>query len=210
MIKKPKISIILQKLIQEKNINVTELARQTKLKQPTLQRIVSGVYNRPHIKSLKPLADFFGITIEQLTGEDLISWLPSKSELIRRIPILSPTQAIKWPVDAIKNKLHLHTIIDIEVNQHTFAIKMLDASMEPLFPKNTLLIIDPHKEATDRCYILVKTKEYPEPILRQLLIDGKNRYIKPLSPDFEQFKMLILHPTDMVLGILVQARLDYV
>lgn len=207
-IEKPTISDILQRLLQEKGIQVTELARRINLNQPTLQRIVSGVYQRPRLTSLKPIADFFGITIEQLTGAESISWLPSKSETIRRIPILSPTEANHWP-NVQGESQFLRTVIDIEAGKQTYAIKMPDSSMEPLFPKNTLLIIDPDKVPKDRGYVVVKPSNYIEPIFRQLLIDGKDRYIKPLSPDFERFKMVLLDPEDTILGTLVQARLDY-
>jgi len=46
-------------------------------------------------------------------------------------------------------------------------------------------------------------------VFRQLLIDARNRYIKPLSPDLESFKISLLTDADQVIGILVQARNNY-
>ncbi len=207
-IKKSKIGEILQRLMQEKEIHVTELARRACLKQPTVQRIATGLYQRPHVTTLKPIADFFNITIDQLTGAQPISWLPSKTETIRRVPILTPAQAAHWPQISEESQF-LRTVIDIAAGKNTYALKMPDASMEPLFPKNTLLIIDPDKQPKDRGYVTIKLRDHPEVMFRQLLIDGKNQYIKPLSPDFENFKMALLHTNDIILGVLVQARLDY-
>jgi SOS-response transcriptional repressor LexA len=207
-IKKSKIGEILQRLMQEKEVHVTELARRACLKQPTVQRIASGVYQRPHVKTLKPIADFFNISIDQLTGAQPIAWLPSKSEIIRRVPILTPTQAASWP-KAPEESQYLRTVIDIAAGKNTYALKMPDASMEPLFPKNTLLIIDPEKPLRDRGYVAIKLRDHSEAMFRQLLIDGKDHYIKPLSPDFDSFKMALLQSNDIILGVLVQARLDY-
>jgi len=207
-LKRSKVSEILQKLMQVKEIHVAELARRLNLKQPTVQRVATGVYQKPHTKTLKPIADFFGITIEQLVGESPISWLPSKDEVIGRIPIISPLQAAHWPCNIEAANVSL-TLVDIEISKNSYAMRTPDASMEPLFPKGTLLIIDPDREPKDRCYVIVRRNDYQEVVFRQLLIDGMERYLKPLSPNLEHFKMAMLNPMDAILGVLVQARLDY-
>lgn len=206
-IKKSKISEILQKLLLDKGLHVAELARRTNLKQPTVQRIVSGIYQRPHLKSLKPLAEFFNLTVDQLLGVEPLSPF-SSNDVIRKIPILTCEQAAKFPnIESVDTNTKI--IIDIETSEFTFGIKMPDSSMEPLFPKNSLLIIDPEKTPRDRSFIVVKLHNFHEVIFRQLLIDGKESYIKPLSPDFERFRMAPLNSTDAVCGVLIQARLDY-
>lgn len=80
--------------------------------------------------------------------------------------------------------------------------------MDPVFPKNTLLIADPDKSPKDRSYVIAKLSNINTPIFRQLLIDVKDRYLKALSPDFEQYKMTRLSDNDEILSVVVQAKRD--
>lgn len=205
-LKNPSLSEILQQLIEEKGLTITELARRIHIPQPTIQRIASGTYKRPHAKTLKPIAEFFKITIDQLLGLEPIQWLVSKS-IIRQIPILSPSQASSWP-KAEDISYAPTVVIDIEASADAYAMEMPDASMEPLIPKKSILIIDPAKEPHYRSYVAVKLQGAQEIIIRQLLIDGKNYYIKPLSSDFDLFKIAQLNSKDIIAGVVVQVRLN--
>lgn len=73
---------ILRHLMDQRGINQTELARQTGLNQSTLSRIlgpknIAKGIKEPTDKQVKPLADFFGITTDQLRGH---SPLPGDAE----------------------------------------------------------------------------------------------------------------------------------
>jgi len=80
--------------------------------------------------------------------------------------------------------------------------------MDPVFPKNTFLIADPDKHAKDRSYVIAKLSNFDEPIFRQLLIDAHDRYLKALSPDFDQYKMTRLNENDKILSTVIQAKRD--
>jgi len=56
---------------------------------------------------------------------------------------------------------------------------------------------------------IAKLANLPEPIFRQLLIDAQEQYIKPLSPDFDHYKMLRLDDNDKILSVIVQAKRNY-
>lgn len=197
---------ILRELLDIKGLNVTELARQINLPQPTVQRLVTGTHTRPHAKTLTMIASFFGINERQLRGLDPIPWLhSSNTPLVRKIPILTLKEAVDWP-----HKTPIHTattVTDIETSETSYAVKMPDGSMEPLIPPGALLIIDPNREPQYRSIVAVKINNCTEAFIRQLIIDTKNCYIKPLSQDFEQFTMAKLEPNDSVLGVVVEVRL---
>ena len=206
---------VLNRLLFQKQIRVTELARKTGVSQPTLQRMVMGNIENPHFASLKPIADYFNITLNQLRGIDPIPWLyPITPEEAgwTRIPLLSAEQAVKYKkflVSKTHLKINEMVLTDIKISKDAYALKMQDASMEPLFPKGTLLIIDANKEPKDRSYVVVALQNYPHAIFRQLVVDGPHQYVKPLSPDFDQYKMGILSKNDKILGVLLQARYNY-
>jgi len=69
------LSKILTKLINSDSRiigNDTELSRLTGVPQPTIRRLRTGESPNPRAETIKPLADFFGISISQLRGEATI------------------------------------------------------------------------------------------------------------------------------------------
>lgn len=206
------LSAVLNRLMFDKRIRVAELARRTGVSQPTLQRMVMGTIEKPHRASLQPLADYFQVSIEQLKGLQAIPWLyPASPQEAgwTKVPLLSWDQAVSWVDKSEANPERELLFTDAKVGLKAFALRMHDASMEPLFPKSTLLIIDPDKSFKDRSYVAVLLKNHPEAIFRQLLIDGPYRYLKPISPDFDRYKMSLMGEHDKIAGVLVQARRDY-
>jgi SOS-response transcriptional repressor LexA len=202
--KNTKIGQLLLRLMADKKIRVTELARQVGLPQPTVHRIVTGACEHPHLTTLAPIAAYFGITVEQLKGHELIPWLDRAA----KVPLLSGGDVLKWPAN--KNKLTQHDLIltDANIGQHAYAFKVNDAAMDPVFPPETILIADPERQPKDRSYVIAKLAHTEQPIFRQLLIDARDRYLKALSPDLESNKTTRLTQHDKILSIVVQAKRD--
>ncbi len=204
------ISDVLKLLMLKQNLKTAQLAREVALPQQTLQRIVNGVSPRPHQSSLLPLAKYFSITLDQLKGkipiQDLVSPLhspPGVSEVS-----LMPWQDIGTQEGNVANHPKIYT--DANIGPNAFALEMNDSSMEPVFPKGMILIIDPDIEIKDRRYAVVKLAEHGEIMFRQVLNDGSSVYLKPLCPDLTQFQMKELTSNDQVIGILVQAKYNLI
>lgn len=64
------ISENLKKLIEKYNLNTLELARRTGIGQPVIYRIMTGETDNPKIATVRTLADYFGISVNQLLGEN--------------------------------------------------------------------------------------------------------------------------------------------
>ncbi len=206
------LSEILSRLMFQRRIRTTELARQVNIPQPTLSRIVSGVTTNPHQAALEVLANFFSLTVDQLKGQQPIPWLNQQNVETSgwiQIPLLTWKEATRWTKNKNEMKDNEHILTDAKVGINAYALTMKDASMEPQFTKNTILIIDPDKIPRDRSFVIAIIKDYPEVIFRQLLIDGPYQYLKPISPDFDRFKMSLLDKRDKISGVLVQARRNY-
>jgi transcriptional regulator with XRE-family HTH domain len=202
--KKTKIGQLLIRLMAEKKIRVAELARLVGLPQPTVHRIATGVCEHPHISSLAPIADYFGITVEQLKGHELIPWLDRAT----KVPLLSGDEVLKWPAN--KNKLTPNELVltDANVGLNGYAFKVNDAAMDPVFPPEMILIADPERQPKDRSYVIAKLANIDQPVFRQLLIDARDRYLKALSPDLELHKTTRLTQHDKILSVIVQAKRD--
>ena len=62
------LSTVLTHLVAEKGISSAELARKTGISQPVVYRLISGETSNPQVLTLKPIADYFGVSLEQLLG----------------------------------------------------------------------------------------------------------------------------------------------
>lgn len=203
--KNAELSQILKELIKTRGLSVSEFSRKIDIPQPTIQRIASGKHIRPHQKNLEVISKFFDISIDQLCGVEPIPWLKlnSKSK-INQLPLID--------IHQLKHKNLIltasdHVVVDINVSAKSYAIRMPDSSMEPLIQTNSILIVDPEKIPQYKNFIVVKIKNYSDVLIRQLIKDANNYYIKPLSRDFEQIKILQLNPDDIILGVVVEIRL---
>jgi len=196
---------ILQRLIKLNEITVAELARRVNLPQPTVQRIAAGAYKQPRISTLQPIAEYFGITVNQLRGFDPIPSLSANKKMIRSIPLISTAEINLWPL--IKENINHYVICDNNLGEKSFAMYMPDSSMEPLISKGSTLLVDPSRIPHHGSFIVVKLQNYPEVIVRQFITDTTNRFIKPLSPELNQLKMHLLSENDIIKGVIVEVRL---
>lgn len=203
---------ILNRLMFDKKIRVTELSRRIGLPQPTLHRIATGKSPKPHRTTLEPIADFFQLNVDQLTGSATIpadywsSAFPSESGQVVSIPIIEWNQ-VEQPLDIAR--IGCKEIISANLNAQCFGLLMNDSSMEPHFEQGSTLIFDPTLSIKDRAYVLVKLSDSEHPIFRQVLMDGNSCYLKSLNPDLSAFTMHTMKEGDEVLGILVESRRNY-
>ena len=204
-IKKITISDVLLQLITDKGLTVTELARRTLLPQPTIHRITSGVHLRPHKRTLEVLANFFTISIDQLCGiEPLENKAVGAHNDNYQIPILEQAEIVSGKKTNKKNCEYL--FINKQVDANSFAIKMLDSSMEPLIFKGSTLIVDPAKKPQYHSLVVVRLHLCNELLVRQLVINGNSCYIRPLSQDFKKVEMVLLSKKDKILGTVIEVR----
>lgn len=201
----------LKKLISNAKLSENELARRVGLPQQMINRIISGKNTNPKLDTLSPIASYFMISISQLIGEDelqLKTRVSSTHQGWKNVPLLDIKainaktihHLLAHPIDTIKT--------DVELSDDGFAILMNDASMEPRFPKDTLLFFDPHIEIKNGKFCLIFS--YLESVIfRQLLVNKSGIKIKCLNPSYTSFESVALHAKDKIIGMLVQARIDY-
>ena len=115
----------------------------------------------------------------------------------------------QWLQDNTLPDEHETTVTDVSVSDQAFGLIIKDSSMEPMFTIGTTIILDPNCQPKDRGFVLVKLANHDDAIFRQLIIDAPNRYLRPLSPDLEDFKLLPLKNNDQICGSLVQAKMNF-
>lgn len=200
-----KLSEVLQKLLSDKKMTVTELARVINIPQPTIHRITSGKHHRPHEKTVQAIACYFGITEAQLFGYEEIAGFNQQNEDVAKqmltIPII--------PLDKIKdNDFRPENYLTMvgESCKNVYATIMPDGSMEPVIPENAILLINPDKRPNYKSFVVIKMRSTDTIVIRQYISDGKNIYIRPLSQDFGNINITPLEDGDQLLGVVIEVR----
>jgi len=204
-----KISENLKKLSEKHNLNTLELSRRTGIAQPVIYRLLTGETQDPKITTLLTLSNYFGIALDQLVEEHPL-FEPKKKYLCFEIPLLTWKQ-VSEQFESSKNAVASEkVIIDFKPISNIFALRVDDDSMLPIFTKETLLIINGDQDPIDGNFIIAKIRGNKEALFRQLVIDGKTRYLKSLNPDADKCKIALFDKKkDIFCGVLIQSKTDY-
>jgi len=193
--------------MQKFGINEAELARRTLVPQPTLHKILAGKTADPRYSTLQQLADFFGVTVDELVLGNPPSINRKMDIRVHSIPIISWRDCLKSN-DYISNlsiKEWKEWISVENVPRGAFGITST-ASAEPKFPRGTILIVEPDTIPKDGDFVIVQYQEAEEATLRELSIDGPNKLLLPLNPNFHIDK---LDPSIKIIGVVVEYRFSY-
>lgn len=210
MIDEVKIGSNLQHLMKlHGGISVSELARQTRIPQPTLHHILDGTTKKPRKEALEALSNFFSVSIPQLMGflplAPVIPNVIKESLKITTVPLISWEALKRWP--EIKVKSEQDILLERKVDTNAFALKMKDSSMEPLFPEQSLLIFDPGKKPKHREFVIVHFSQTDNIIFNRLFIDGYELFIKQDLGDGNAKLLKIKSGIDRMIAALIEVRL---
>lgn len=150
-------------LMNEKGINnVTELARMTKIHQPTLHRLLAGEVKDPKYLNLKQLADYFNVAVSDIVEKDLLNMPKPHKINFNSVPIVGNAQlgdngfwvemeypigfgdgAIQWPTQ----------------DKDAYALKCKGDSMMPRIKNGEYVVIEPNHGYISGDEVLVVTKD---------------------------------------------------
>lgn len=208
--KKTKLATTLKLLLQQGNLTESELARQTGVCQPVIHRIASGETDNPKIDSLRPIAKFFSISVDQLIGDAPI---PQTAPVFHveqefyHLPLITLEEVITWQANAQElTTKNIFVQTDLKTSPNAYAIKLKDSTMYPMFPDGTLLIIEPNHPEKHRDFVVARLQSEEKAIFKQLLIDGPKRYLRSVNRDYPPIE---LTANDQILGVMLQARIDF-
>lgn len=195
------------------DLSLSDLARETGIPQPTLHHIIEGKTKNPRKNALQKLASFFSISIPQLIGElPLSTSIPNtikESFKISTIPIIDWELAKNWDTFPKDHKRFDEIIIEREINEGCFALQLNDASMEPVFHENSILIFDPSKTPKERDFILAYISKSDSVVFNRLFIDDTNYFLKQDKPDGDAELVKLHLPSDHLIATLIEVRLKF-
>lgn len=192
----------LRKLMHERSISEAELARQTGIPQPTLHKILSGKTGDPRSSTLKSLADFFGISIDGLiTGTHTQTHNGNNTQ---SIPVIDWNDTVN--LDSCLSRINpanwSNWVVSEHVSNKAFALTS-KPSLEPKFPKGSILILDPETAPEDGDLVLAYFKDSNSTSIRELSIDGPIRELTTICKPKN-----ISTPCDqniVILGVVIKA-----
>lgn len=78
---------------------------------------------------------------------------------------------------------HERIATGVPVKRHTFALRVVNDSMEPEFKEGMVLIVEPELDALPGDYVIAKNG-HEETTFKKLVKDGADWYLKPLNPSY--------------------------
>ena len=195
----------LSTLMTKFNINASELARKTGIKQPVINRIINGKTTNPNVETLLPLSIFFSVGINQLLESDPQSVFLSGTPNGRDIPLID-WQLISLINIKTDNRDKFKTIKTTKgVTAHAFALE-IKHDLSPQFPKHTILVIEPNKKVSFGDYVLATNKKSKSTSLKQVIIDDSKLYLKSIQSGIDHSES---SESFDIIGIIVQSIFNY-
>lgn len=204
----------IKSLMKEKKLNETQLANACGLHQPTLHRLLSGRTTDPHLSTLLQLSRYFQISLDGLFGD--LATSSSKELLVKAVPI------ILWQ-DVMKGADFIHSLtlenwpnwsamnVDLSNNALSDEAYGLRSGpcMQPRFPLNSLLYMEPNLLAQDGNLVMIYFKEVNDVGIREIIIDGPVKELCSVGGNAE--RRLMFNPdVHAILGVVVQVGYDLI
>lgn len=101
----------------------------------------------------------------------LISWVAAGAW--SEITEIDPTEATLYPCP-------------VSCSERTFVLRVQGISMEPLFRDGDLIFIDPVADFRHGSYVVARLDDHNEATFKQLIIEGGQKYLKPVNPNWPE------------------------
>lgn len=205
---KHQVGAVIISLMQSNNMDESSLAKACNISLASLSRIKNNPESNPTISTLRPIAEFFNITIDQLLG---YSPLNKNTAQIKRVPIINNLDVFTWLNNKnTKSPINSWLSCDLPISDHTFAMSYkLDNNSTVL--QNCLILVDPKRELKHEDLILIYNKKIKQFFLRLISIDDQNKlFLKPIESGFSDYIALDSCSKNIdLIGVAVESRLQY-
>lgn len=168
----------LRSLMSKFNIDSSELSKNTGIALTTINGLKKGSGN-PTFSTLYQLAEFFDISIGQLTEKNLAS-TNNGTHIIHEIPLLSLDELAEFLKNRHKYLNTISTQLDsIKAEKH-YSIRINNNAMSPLFEKGSIFVVAQDVHPHDGDIVLVQFDNHP-PCFRKIFLEGRSCFFKPIS-----------------------------
>lgn len=203
---------VLQKLLDERGITATDVARETGISRSSLTDWKKG-RSTPKYEKRKKIADMFGVTVDYLDGvspfpygEEKNFEVCSESNTVT-IPILGRVPA-GIPIEAVTDRIGEIEIASPRGDDKYWALKVKGDSMYPKILDGDIVIFLEQQscENGDICVVRVNGTDAT---LKKVVKNGDSIILQPLNPDFEPLVFsdsVVDQPSLEVIGVAKEIR----
>ncbi|MFT8392791.1 MAG: XRE family transcriptional regulator [Liquorilactobacillus ghanensis] len=171
----------LKKELQERNMNVADLARELKLSDSTVRSWYNGE-KYPRIDKIQQLADFFHINRSDLTDSKPNNIIPITKTV--KIPLLGEI-ACGDPILAEENiEEYIDEPVNYLPNGKCFYLKAKGDSMKPTIPNGSKVLIRQQPDVEDDEIAAVLMLDTNEATLKRIKRSGDTMFLMPDNPDY--------------------------
>jgi len=174
----------LARFIALKKTTENKVAQDLNIPPISIKRLLSGETTDPRISTLKAIADYFKVSIDNLIATEEVAhfgvigqtkplFIPALDwESAKNLDVIDLSHWQEWvPVTVGKNET---------VSPRSFALESRP-SMHPRFQQGTLFIVDPDLSATDGDLVLINLRQNNELTLRELFVDPPEWQLHPIN-----------------------------
>ncbi len=175
----------LKKLLQMLDISPSRLSRESGIDLPRISRMMAGHTVNPTVRTLQPIAKFFGITIDQLIENTDFKTEDSQGVVVAAersmVPLLEWKHCPYWK--DVKENFHPSQTIDVaeDITEDSFALLIESHEYMPRFNEGDIIIVDPNRQEKNRDYMLTFSKELEKVTIVQVIKECGNTFFKSVS-----------------------------
>jgi len=182
----------------------TKLASEIGVSQQSIQYLCSGKAQRSgNTASIARVLNISADWLEKGIGRmevDPENVLPNY-KVLSSIPLISWVQAGHWA------DIHLS---DVETfypcpekhSQSTYSLEVKGESMSPDFINGEIIFVDPEVEARNGSCVVIRQNGNAEATFKQLIIDGSQKYLKALNPNWPN-PIIEMLPDAVICGVVI-------
>ena len=174
----------------------------------TIMDILRG--KNPKVRAIwQKFGRYFRMDIDFLqSGESRYRMSHSAAGRIRNIPLMSWQQIGQMANGSgVSAPMHAEAVIEATdvSGSRTFALRVQDDSMEPLFRKGEMIFVNPDAKWSPGDYVVVtrRGESIASSVFRQLRQSGAQRMLHPLNWEYEDVP---LAEADLVWGKVIRVR----
>jgi len=175
----------------------------------------------PKLKELLRLAGAYGVSYSWLTSgmgdmtdvsgtrEQQGIYEAELNEFKSRFPVISWVQAGLWTESSEPIETGEWAPALERTSSRSFALKVRGDSMmnpngHPSIPEGAAIIVDPEMQAENGMLVVARQSDSNEATFKKYVIDGDQRYLKPLNP---QFPAIPINKNCVIIGVVKYAIL---
>ena len=208
----------LEAQMKSEGVKGIDIVNKLKISKGTVSQWRNGV-SKPRGENAVRLAKFLRCNLTWLIEG---KGLPNKNlelelgpDLRGKAPLISWVQAGKWKEIDLEN---LQQASDITFYQHTanvsdeaFALRVKGDSMTSFtggksIPEGSVIIVDPNMQAEHGKVIVARLEDSNEATLKQLVIDGGAKYLKPFN---NGYPTMPINGNCTIIGVVKQVIQDF-